>query len=1401
MSHLYQNIRCICLMLITLLLTIHTTNASHSVGADLTYTCVGNNTYEITLTFYRDCFSSTDAPGIGGIDLPEIRIISATCGLETIISLTPVANPDGTFATEISPICEGELANSTCNGGPLQGVEQYTYTGTYTFPQQCKDWILSYSLCCRNAAITNSVNPSDYELYVESLLNNLSVSCNNSPVFTTPPVPYICADQPFNYNHGVYDVEGDSLVYTLIDPLNAPNDPVPYVTGLDPTYPITTTPPNNVFFDNTSGQMEFTPNNIQIGIVAVLVKEYRNGQLIGSTIRDMQVVVISCMNNVPTPDVPTNIIGGQFDGTTFQVCAGNTLSFDITVADQDVGDMLTVIDNLATSIPEASLSVSGTNPVTASFSWATTSEDVGNHSFATIIEDDACPIVGFQVFGYEIFVPGVQITAADTLICPGISESIQLDANQVGSLTSGTYTWSPITGLNNPNIKNPIATIDNTITYTVTYNDGVCMVTDEVNIQTEGTLQVSPDMTVCTGQTVALEAAYIPSVPFSTDECTALPLNCADTPSTFTLGTGLDSTGPTNVDDESGTPFLGYFHDGRTQYLYTAADLNAEGLSEGLITEFALEVALVNSWLPYNGFTIKMGCTDVFTFQNSDDFITSLEEVYSDTISPQTGWNTYILDTPYQWDGSSNLLVEICFDNNVWSAFDHVFYTITPYNSVLYGSKDNDIGCFIDAEDVSDRRPNTRFTICEPEDALNINFSWSPSDGLSDPNIPNPLASPTTTTTYTVTAITPEGCEIMDTVQITVGELGLTATASNLSCGAGSGMIDVEVAGGMAPYMYDWNDDALDGTEDPTGLSTGMYSVTVTDVNGCQNTASAEIITSGNLSLSVMANDVSCFGGNDGTIDITLNTGTAPFTYTWDSALPDSANQANLSAGTYNLTVTDAEDCVIGESILIGSPDALMLTTMGSQVTCDDNASGSVSVTATGGTGAYAYDWDGADDVAAPSGLLAGTYTVTVTDANGCTETAQALVDTDATLNATAIADTLACFGDTGGISLTVEGGTTPYTFDWDNAPDTQNPDGLGAGTYQVTITDAADCIIQATSIIIEPEALTLSIIDTVGTSCESTDNGRATAVVSGGVMPYTFLWDNSENTPTANMLTSGTHSISITDANDCMVESSVSIPSSSEIEVRIVTTDATCYGENDGTISLTPLNGTPPFSYSLNGETYTPNPELFGLAAGTYDIHIQDATGCLQVEAATINAPPELVINLIENTNINFGDSIVLQTAVNQPDSVSYSWSSTGSMSCNDCANPVVMPSHQTAYTVQVINTNGCTAEASVTIFVDRKHPVFIPNAFTPNDDNINDVFMVHGNSSVQDIQIFRIFDRWGEVVFENQNTAPNTPENGWNGTSKGQALNPGIYIYYIEVRFVDGTTLPYSGELTLIK
>ena len=190
---------------ISLLLFPVYTFATHAVGIDLTYQCNGGNQYSFTLTLYRDC------AGVSAPTAPSVNVSSASCGINTSAALSLVS------VKEVSQICPSQLGSTTCNGGSLPGIEEYIYTGTHTFPMVCTDWVLGYSLCCRNNAVTNLSSPGSQNIYVEALLNN-SV-CNSSPVFTTLPVPYICAGTDFSYNHGVIDIDGDgSLNMTIHGP-------------------------------------------------------------------------------------------------------------------------------------------------------------------------------------------------------------------------------------------------------------------------------------------------------------------------------------------------------------------------------------------------------------------------------------------------------------------------------------------------------------------------------------------------------------------------------------------------------------------------------------------------------------------------------------------------------------------------------------------------------------------------------------------------------------------------------------------------------------------------------------------------------------------------------------------------------------------------------------------------------------------------------------------------------------------------------------------------------------------------------------------------------------------------------------------------------------------------------
>ena len=281
-----MNLRFLPVFIVVFFLTIIASTdskASHLMGADISYQCINadSNQYLITLNLYRDC------AGIGAPFTVPINFTSDLCGQSfssTLAQLPPGNAVPGGTPHEVTQLCDSLVDSSSCNGGNFPGVELYTYQALVTFPDTCEDWVISYSSCCRNDLITNLANPASDGLYVEATLDNTD-TCNNSPVFTNLPVTYICANQLFNYNHGAIDADGDSLVYTLVNPLDGPNAPLGYAAGFDSVNPILTTPPNTFLLDSATGQLTFTPNGQQIAVVTFLVREYRNGQLIGSTMR------------------------------------------------------------------------------------------------------------------------------------------------------------------------------------------------------------------------------------------------------------------------------------------------------------------------------------------------------------------------------------------------------------------------------------------------------------------------------------------------------------------------------------------------------------------------------------------------------------------------------------------------------------------------------------------------------------------------------------------------------------------------------------------------------------------------------------------------------------------------------------------------------------------------------------------------------------------------------------------------------------------------------------------------------------------------------------------------------------------------------------------------------------
>jgi len=432
---------------------------SHAAGADLTYKWISGNTYEVTAAFYRDC---------GGIAQPSTVTLvygSASCNFSST-QVLPLINNGPVITYPCNSV------QTTCTGGSVPGIQQWLYRANVTLPFACTDWKLSYNVVARNCAITTIVQPSpcnsstSYEpIYVEALLNNVDAPGNSSPTFSNVPISFVCLGQDFNYNHGVIDMNADSLSYSLITPLTSSSSTVTYLPGYSATAPIASSPSFSI--NSTTGDLFMHPTAIQVSVVAVKVNEYRNGVLIGSVIRDMQIYSRNCTPNL----VPfATGINGTTDFTAY-VCPGTNLCFNVNSGDPNPGQ--TVVMTWNSGIPAASFNISGSPYPTGQFCWTPQPSDARSqpYTFTVTVRDDACPLNGLQTYSFSIYVPDVDATVTSSdfngfgVSCNGDSNG-SLTATPTGGILPFSYSWNTV-----PIQTNDVATGLSAGTYEVTVTD------------------------------------------------------------------------------------------------------------------------------------------------------------------------------------------------------------------------------------------------------------------------------------------------------------------------------------------------------------------------------------------------------------------------------------------------------------------------------------------------------------------------------------------------------------------------------------------------------------------------------------------------------------------------------------------------------------------------------------------------------------------------------------------------------------------------------------------------------------------------------------------------------------------------------------------------------------------
>lgn len=583
-------------------------------------------------------------------------------------------------------------------------------------------------------------------------------------------------------------------------------------------------------------------------------------------------------------------------------------------------------------------------------------------------------------------------------------------------------------------------------------------------------------------------------------------------------------------------------------------------------------------------------------------------------------------------------------------------------------------------------------------------YAWSPSSSLSCASCSSPAASPTTTTNYVVSVTDTLGCVKRDTVQVKPAPV-VTATATPASCfGAANGSVSATAASGTAPYTYSWNTTPAVNAASSNGLVAGSYTVTATDANGCRVNASTTVAQPARIAASISSIDsVSCNGGTDGRATATVIGGKAPFTYSWNTTpAKTTATAGQLSAASYIVTVTDSLGCSDTESVVIPQPARLTMSFQKTPVRCFGAANGSVSITAGGGTAPYSYAiGSGAFSSNSNfSNLAPGSYTLHLRDSKSCVLDSQIVITQAPAMQVTATTTQPLCFGAANGqINLNVTGGIAPYQYAFNTGAygSSNQATNLAAGTYAIHVRDSAGCQFDSGIVLSQPQALAI-VLTATNATCNNSATGSVNGSANGGTAPYQFAIDNGAfgSGNSFNALSAGTHILRVRDAAGCTKDSSFSISQPSALAMSFSSFAPACNGAANGTIQITAAGGNAPYQYALNNGAFATTASFSGLNAGTFVLHLRDASGCTLDSMIVLQQPNSLnasfTVTPVSCANGSNGAINIIANGGTAP----YSYAvNSGSFSANSGLNTLSAGT----YIVRIRDAKNCQIDSQIVI------------------------------------------------------------------------------------------------------
>jgi gliding motility-associated-like protein len=587
-----------------------------------------------------------------------------------------------------------------------------------------------------------------------------------------------------------------------------------------------------------------------------------------------------------------------------------------------------------------------------------------------------------------------------------------------------------------------------------------------------------------------------------------------------------------------------------------------------------------------------------------------------------------------------------------------------------------------------------------------------------------------------------------------------------------------------------------------TSVSTAnTYTVTATDPsNGC-TASDAVVVIVDNATPNVNAGTdvlLTCVVANT---TLLATSTTAGVTYTWSNGVNSASNSVSIP-NTYTVTATNPNNgCTISDAVDVTQNITTPNVDAGLDQTLSCTTSSATLSGSSTSTGVN-YTWSGPGSItngntATATVNVSGNYTLLVTDpSNGCTASDVVVVTPNVNapnINA-GLDQVLTCV--TTSVSLTATSSTPGVTFLWSDGTANASTAVNAATTYSVTATDPNNGCQAVDQVVVSQNIAAPDVnagADATLTCLITSIAVNATSSISGA----TFVWSNGTANATTTITSPNTYTVTATDpSNGCTASDDVLINANGVPVLSIVSGDNPCPDVAKGYINSNVSGGVGPYTYVWsNGAT---SPSLKGLHGGTYNVTVTDANGCSLSQTIQIVEGDSLSITNLTSVQIPLGETIQLNPIVNGANApLSYSWNPAVYLSCSNCSNPTVNSVNSISYGLLVVDTNGCMAESQVSITVVPDYQIYVPSAFTPNNDGTNDVFEIYGNKKLWKELSMTIFNRWGEKVFESSDS-----KFAWDGTFHGVLQNPQIYVYQLRITFIDGYAMPLQkGSISLIR